>query len=233
MSGVRPQQEQNLLDPGLAFGVRGRPGVLDEGFVAEVGGDLFRQFRRRGHEVGQACLDGAAGHAVELRGGRLLHEDNSRALLDGCQAERSVASHPRQNHADGQVMAVVGQGTQEEVHRQAQPARLRRGAQVQYSMQDGHVLVGRDHIDAVGPDLGVVFGLHDRHGGAPLEQRRQYTLARRVQVLNDNKGHADRFRHVAQELLQGFKASCGGANADDGERGSGADGFCAMLRRTL
>ena len=84
-------------------------------------------------------------------------------------------------------------------------------------MQDGHVLVRRDHIDAVRPDLGAILDLDDFHAGGALEQFGHDALVRRVQVLDDDKGHAAARRHVLQELLQGLQSPGGSADADDGE----------------
>ena len=86
-------------------------------------------------------------------------------------------------------------------------------------MQDGHVLVRRDHIDAVRPDPGAILDLHHFHvrAGDALEQLGQDALVRRVQVLDDDKGHAAARRNVPQEMLQGIESPGGGADADDGE----------------
>jgi len=84
-------------------------------------------------------------------------------------------------------------------------------------MQDGHVLVRRDDIDAAGLDPGAILDLDDLHGGGTLEQLRQDALVRRVQVLDDDKGHADAVRHIFQEQFHGLQSPGGSADADDGE----------------
>jgi hypothetical protein len=98
--------------------------------------------------------------------------------------------------------AVIGQGAEKEIDRQAQPPGCGRFQQVQHTVQDGHVLIGRNHIDAVRRDPQTVLDLHDRHGGCALEQLDHDTLVVRVQVLDDDKGHAAAVRHVPQEQLQ-------------------------------
>ena len=60
---------------------------------------------------------------------------------------------------------------------------------MQYAVEDGHVPVGRNHIDMVRLDLHPVFDLDDFHGGRALEQLRHYPLVCRIKVLNDDKGH--------------------------------------------
>ena len=107
------------------------------------------QLLHRGDDVGQPGVDRAARHAVELGRGRLLHQHHARLLLDGPQAQRAVGAHAREDDADAALLPVLGQGAEEEIDRQAQAAGRRRLEQVQHPVQDGHVLVRRDHIDAV------------------------------------------------------------------------------------
>ncbi len=113
---------------------------------------------------------------------------------------------------------VLRQGAEEEIDRQAQPAGRRRLEQVQDPVQDGHVLVRRDHIDAIGLDPRAILDLDDFHAGGALQQFRHDPLVRRVEVLDDDKRHAAARRHVPQKLLQGFESPGGGANAHDGKR---------------
>ncbi len=89
--------------------------------------------------------------------------------------------------------------------------------QVQRPVEDGHVLVGRDHVDVVRLDLHAVPDLDDLHGGGALEQLHHDPLVGRVQVLDDDEGHAASRGHVLQEQLQGLQAAGGGADADDGK----------------
>ncbi|MCK7513935.1 MAG: hypothetical protein MZV70_64575 [Desulfobacterales bacterium] len=56
--------------------------------------------------------------------------------------------------------------------------------------------------------------------GGALEQLGHDPLVGRVQVLDDDKGHAAAFRHVPQKLLQGLESSGGGADADNGKTGA-------------
>ena len=199
-----------------------RPG--DERSALQIGEDLPRQFVHRGHDIRQPGVNRAARHAVEFGRRRLLHQHHARLLLDGPQAQRAVGAHAGKNHADAVLLLVLRQGAEEEINRQAQPARRRRLEQVQDPVQDGHVLVRRDHIDAVRPHPGAILDLDDFHAGGALEQFGHDPLVRRVQVLDDDKRHAAARRHVPQELLQGLEPPGGGADADDGERNAGRRG---------
>ena len=217
VAGLRPQQDDDLLQGALGLVLQGQVGLGDEGGVLEIGDDLAGQLLRRGDDVGQPGVDGAAGHAVELGRGRRLHEDHPGLFLDGPEAQRAVGAHAREDDADAPLLPVVGQGAEEEIDRQAQAPGRRRVEQVQHPVQDGHVLVGRDHVDVVRLDLHPVLDLDDRHGGGALEQLHHDALVRRVQVLDDDKGHAALLRHVAQEQLQRLQPAGGSADADDGE----------------
>ena len=115
------------------------------------------------------------------------------------------------------LLPVLGQGAEEEIDGETQAAGRRRLEQVQHPVQDGHVLVGGDHVDAVRLDPHPVPDLEDLHGGGALEQFGHDPLVGRVQVLDDDKGHAASFRHMPQELLQRLQPAGGGADADNGE----------------
>ena len=218
VAGLGPQQDQDLFQGALRFALPGGIGCRDKRGVLQIVDDPARQFLRRGDHVGQPGVDGAARHAVELGRGRRLYKDHPGLLLDGPQAQRAVGAHPRQDDADAPGLAVIGQGAEEEIDRQAQAPGRRRFEQVQHPVQDGHVFVGRDHIDAVRCDLLAVPDLDDRHGGGALEQLHHDALVGRVQVLDDDKGHAAACRHVPQKQLQRLEPPGRGADADDGER---------------
>ena len=131
------------------------------------------------------------------------------------------------------LLPVIGQGAEEEIDRQAQAPGRRRLEQVQHPVQDGQVLVGRDHVDAVRLDLHPVLDLDDRHGGGALEQLRQHALVRRVQVLDDDEGHAAALRHVLAKLLERLQPAGRGADADDGERALRSRGLWVLLAGAL
>jgi len=100
---------------------------------------------------------------------------------------------------------VVRQGAEEEVDGEAQAPGRRRDEQVERTVKDGHILVWRYHIDVVRLDRSAVLDLDDLHGGGALEELRHDALVRRVQVLDDDKGHSAALRHVLQKLLEGLQ----------------------------
>ena len=70
----------------------------------------------RGHVIDQGGVDGAAGHAVELGRGGVLHHHHAELLLDGPHAQGAVAPHPGKNHADRLLLLVRGQVAEEEIN---------------------------------------------------------------------------------------------------------------------
>ena len=170
VAGLGAQQDDDLFQGALRLVFQGQSGLGDERRALEIGDDLARQLLHRGHDVRQPGVNRAARHAVEFGRRRLLHQHHARLFLDGPQAQRAVGAHARENHADAVLLLVLRQGAEEEINRQAQSARRRRIEQVQNPVQDGHVLVRRDHIDAVRLNRGAILDLDDLHAGGALEQ---------------------------------------------------------------
>ena len=226
---VRPQENDDLFQGALGLALKEESRLRHKGGPLEVGDDFSGEFLDRGHDVGETCVDGASGHAVEFGRSGVLHEDHPRFLLDGLEAHRAVGAHARENDADAPLPAVVRQGAEEEVDGQAQTPGRRRIEQVEYPVEDGHILVGWYHIDVVRLDCRAVLDLDDLHGGGALEELRHDALVRRVQVLDDDKGHTACLRHVLQELFEGLQPSGGGANADNGKLGIARGGRCSLF----
>ena len=132
----------------------------------------------------------------------VLHQCQSRLFLDGPQSHRAVRAHAGQDNANACSLPVFGQRAQKEINGETQAAGRRRFEQMQHTVQNGHVLVGRNHIDAVGFDPHPVSDLKNLHRGGALEQFVHDPLVGRVQVLDDDKGHAAVFRHMPQELFE-------------------------------
>ena len=186
VAGVGAQEDDRLLQGALrlVFENHGfRP--ANQRRASQVGNDLPRQFIRRCHNVRQPRVHRAARHRVKFGRGRFLDQHHARLLFDGAQAERAVGTHPRKNHPDAVFLLVLRQGTEKEINRQAQPAWRRRLEQVQHPVQDGHVLVRRDRIDAVRSHRRAILDLDDLHAGRALEQFGQHALLGRIQMLDD------------------------------------------------
>ena len=84
-------------------------------------------------------------------------------------------------------------------------------------MQNRHILVGRDDINAVGADACAVLHLDDLHRGVALKQLGHETLPCRVEMLNDDECDAATRRNPCHKLLDGLQSSSGSSDADDGK----------------
>ncbi len=79
--------------------------------------------------------------------------------------------------------------------------------------------LGGDHVDMIGLDPGAVFDLHDVHGRGAAENLRQRTLALRVEMRNENVGHAEVGLESLEKRREGFKAAGGSADAHSAKGG--------------
>jgi hypothetical protein len=135
--------------------------------VRKVGCDPAGQFLDGRHHIGQPRINGAPGHGVELGRGGGLHEHRAPLLLDGGKTQGTVRAHSREDDADALLPLVGGQGAQEEINGQTQPARRRWRQQVQHSVQDGQILVGWNDVDAIRLDLQAILDLKNLHRCGP------------------------------------------------------------------
>jgi hypothetical protein len=116
-------------------------------------------------------------------------------------------------------MLVLGQGAEEEVDRQTQPARRRGFEKAQRAVEQRHVVAGRDDVGTVGLDPHAVLDLLDLHAGVALDQLGQDAFVIGREMLHQNEGHAglDIARNGREEGLERGQAAGGGTDADDGE----------------
>ena len=69
----------------------------------------------------------------------------------------------------GNEVLVHRQGAEEEIDWQAESARRCWRDQMQDTVQDGHVLVWRDYVDAIPLHSDAIFDLGNLHAGGTLE----------------------------------------------------------------
>ena len=224
---VGAQQNDHLFQRALrlVFQHRFRPG--EERGALQIGEDFPRQLFRPGHDIRQPRVNRAARHGVEFGRRRLLHQHHAGFFLDGAQPQRAIRAHAGKNHAHAVLLLILRQRAEEKINRQPHPAHGGRLEQVQDAVQDGHVLVRRDHIDAVRPHWGAVLDLDHLHAGGALEQFAHDAFTCRIEVLNNNERHAAALRHAPQELIQGFESARRRTDADNGKRRArgGSKGF--------
>ena len=204
----------------LFRGGRGGAGRDADARIVDEVQDFLGNVSWRQHKVRQAGTDGAAGHAVELGAGRILHNGNAAVFLDGLEAARAVCARAGEHDGNGVFLAAFGQGGKEDVYGMVDDT-VHLIGQVQGAILYGHVLLRRDEIDRVGFQGHLIPDLQHLHVGVLAEDFGHETLVVRRKVLDDDNGQAAVFRHPAEEFLQGLKAAGRGAKGNDIGHGTG------------
>ena len=207
-------------------------GALHVGCGGEVGGRQFAKgVRYIGHELGghlwrgqlvvdQPGGDGTGGHAVKLARRGALHHHHATRVLDGAQPQRAIAAGARKHDAHRPLALVFCQRLEQVVNRQSQPTRSNGVQQVQRALQKGHVVVGRNDVDAIGLHHHTVFHFKHLHAGVAANQVGQHAFVVGRKVLHQHKGHArvPVGGHAGKESLKRRQATGGGTDTDNGER---------------
>ena len=116
---------------------------------------LFRDVRRREHEIHAARRHGAARHRIVF--GRVVLREGDAALgLDGLQPQRAVAGRAGQDDADGPLALVLRQRFKKDIDRPMRRARPRARLKLQHALHDGQVRVARNDINMIGLDRLIV-----------------------------------------------------------------------------
>ncbi len=166
----------------------------------------------RENEVHATGCDGVAGHVSIFR--RLaLREGNPALRFDGFHAHRAVRRRSGENYP-GFVPPFFRQRAQEEVDGQM-VLRRRARHRVQAPLQNSHIHIRRNHVDAIGLYRHAVFDL--RHGdlGRPAQQFRQGAFVLGGKVLHQHKGHPGLSRQVPKQLRESLPTARGSPNAND------------------
>jgi hypothetical protein len=150
----------------------------------DLGGDPGR----RQDEIDAAGGDGALRHASVL-GGIVLREGDAALGLDRIEAGRAVGQRAREDDADRAVVALLGERAEEGVDRVVR-AGMVAGVEAEPAPGEEHRAVRRDHIDVIGPDLGLVDDLFDRHRGLASEDLGEHARVVGGQVLHEHERHA-------------------------------------------
>ena len=195
VSSLAAQQDKYLLQSqrvkrralGACRGQRHRPFQRCE---RRAGMQQRRHVARGRHVVGQARGQGAGGHAIELGGLRDLDQYGAPRGLDGAHARRAVGTGARQDDGHGLAAPVLRERSKEVVNGQAQATRQGRFEQLQSSIQESHVDVGRHDVHMIGLQHYAVMRLFYRQSGEALHQLGQHAGVVRCQVLHQHEGHA-------------------------------------------
>ena len=168
----------------------------------------------REHEIRQACLDHAPGHAVKFGCLRLLRDDKPAALLHSLDAVRAVRPRAGEDDHNGMLVLLLGERGEEHVDGVVERARgIVREAE--RTVLHRHEFFGRDEIDGVRFHLHAVFRLRHGHAGILGEDIGHKALVVRGKVLDHHKAQPAVVWHMAEKLLQCLQPAGRRAQAND------------------
>ena len=213
--GMRPEKVDDLCEPGSGAVVRRRFCAVALGVrPLAVFDERPRNLVDRKHEIHGAGHDGAARHAVVSRILRILHDDEPAPVVDRRQPEAAVGARAREDRADGSLAAVFGERAQEEVERHARAVPLARLREPKYAGADRKIEPRRDDIDMIALDRHALRRFPHRHRRVGGQQGGHHALVRRIEVLDQDEGHAGVGRERLEELAERLQSPGRGAETD-------------------
>ena len=208
---------QDGVDPGKGF-VVGKKLLLflraDDGGIAGKIQDLIHDAVRGEHEIGQAGIDGASGHAVEFGAFRGLDDHQAAVLLHDLDAAGAVRAGAGHDHGDGPFLLLLRKGGEENVDGVVEHP-VDKFIQVKLPVPNGHVVLGRDEINGVGADRHFVFRLQDMHLCMLPEDIGHQALIVGREMLDDHEAQPAVGGHVLEKLLESLQPSRRCPDADD------------------
>ena len=193
-------------------------GVGVKGHAPFVADQRLGDLRRRKHEIDVARRDGALRHAVIVGFADFLRDDEAAFRLDRLEPNAAVGAGSREDHADRARAAFARQRIQQEVERQAHAVpRLRPRKPQRRLVVHREIDAGRNDIDALAFDRHSVGRLQDRHRRVAGEQVDHHAVVARVEVLDEDEGHAVIGGQRAEQLPAGVEAAGRGADRHDRE----------------
>jgi len=188
-----------------------------EGHSPAVCDQRLGNLRHRKHEVHRARHDGAPRHAVIAGLAGVLRDDEAAFVLHGFEPEAAVGPGSRQDHADGAPAALLRQRVQQKVERQARAVTRLGVREVQGAVGDRQVGSGRNDVKVVALDRHAIGRLPDRHRGVSGQQVHHHAFVGRIEMLDQDKGHAVAGGQRLYKLPAGIKATRRGAYSDNRE----------------
>ena len=219
MRGLRAQKIDDLGQPvrGMIVRRRALPALTVEDQLPTVFGEGFGNLRYREHEVHSPRHDRTPRHAVILGLVWILRDDEPALFLDRLQPQAAVAAGSRENDADRAVAQLFRQRAQEEVERQARAVTLARLRKAQGAGLDREIGTRWNEIDMLALELHPVdrlLYLHRRMAGQQIDH---HARMRRIEMLDQNEGHAGAGRERNKQPPEGVEAAGRGAEPDDRE----------------
>src|SRR5208282_4079563 len=182
-----------------------------------VFGEGFGNLRYREHEVHSPRHDRTPRHAVKLGLVWILRDDQPALFLDRLQPEAAVAAGSRENDADRAVAELFRQRAQEEVERQTRAVTLPRFREAEGTALDREIGTRRNEIDMLWLERHPVCCLLYLHRSMAGQQIDHHARMRRIEMLDQNEGHAGAGRERSKQPPEGVEAAGRGTEPDDPE----------------
>jgi hypothetical protein len=193
--------------------VRQLNGLLSAAIGEQAGGNIGDVENPIDHAGG----DGGAGHAVVLGLGGILDDGESAPFLDALDADGAVGVAAGKDDGDGVGPVGIGEGAEEKIDGNALAAGAGQVGEGDVAVEHGELLAGRDDIDGVGQDAGLLDDLAHGHGGVTLKQLGEGAFVLGGKMNDDDEGQAAVGRHPREKGLERGNAAGRSAQADDGE----------------
>src|SRR5271166_1156282 len=196
---------------------RALPALTVEDQLPTVFGEGFGNRRYREHEVHSPRHDRTPRHAVKLGVVRILRDDEPALFLDRLQSQAAIAAGSREDHADRAAAELLRQRAQEEVERQPCAVTLPRLREVEGAGLDREIGTRWNKIDMLGLERHPVCCLLHFHRRMAGQQIDHHARMRRIEMLDQNEGHAGAGRERGEQPPGGIEAAGRGAKPDDRE----------------
>jgi hypothetical protein len=203
-----------------------------EGHPPVVFDDRLRDFRHGEHKIHQTRHDGVSRHAAIAGLIRVLRDYQPAAFLDRFQPKASVRPRSRKDHADGKLAVLFRQSVQQKVEGQAGAVTRLGLREVQDAISNRKIRSRWDDIKMLPLYEHSVSRLPHGHGRVAGQQVHHHALVARIEMLDQNEGHAVTYRQRVHKLAAGIEASCRSAYTNDREV-LGATRESAWRRRPL
>ena len=186
-----------------------RPGLVEE--AVEQGADAGGRQDVVDFDVG----DGARGHAGVVGVPRILYDGHAAALLDRRQAHSAVVQVAGEHHARHAWTVGAGRRAEQHVDRRTVAVLAGVAREVDVTVVDGEVAVGRGDVDPARPDGLPVRGMGGRQAARAGKDGGQRTVAFRRDVQDDEDGGWQVVRQAFDHRAEGLDPAGGSSDDDD------------------
>jgi hypothetical protein len=126
-----------------------------------------------------------------------------------------IALRPGKDYADCAITAFLSHGVQQKVEREAR-AMARLGLrEAQGAVGDGEIGSGRNDVEMLALEQHSIRRLAYRHRGVAGQQVNHHAFVGRIEMLDQDEGHAVAGGQRANQLPAGIKTARRGSYADD------------------